>query len=919
MADQHSNEGTSSGTVPGAGSDSNLEINIKTLDSQMYSFQVDKNMRVSLFKEKIADQTGVPVGQQRLIFRGRVLKDDHPLSEYHLENGHTLHLVIRQPSQPQPSSGTSSGEAHANSGNDPSGVPRGRIGQISHSVVLGTFNVGDQGEGAVPDLNRVIGAVLNSIGIGTQATTNGTGNPQFTTSLNTPGQPPNGNEAEGLHNVNRGGHQAQSGQAFPTQPFQTFPQAVQPPHAAAAFPMPPSNMPIPHSLNTLSEFMNRMEQGLSQNGYQPNTSATNTGEPPRVNLPSTAGGMPTPEALGIVLRHAERLLSDHAVSALSHIAGRLEQEGVSPDSSVRSQIQTESIQLGLAMQHLGSLLLELGRTIWTLRMGQSPGEAVVNAGPAVYISPAGPNPIMVQPFPLQTSSLFGGSVPQSNPTSFGPVGIGSAPRNVNIHIHAVGARGSNGEGIPSGSRDSGGQVLPVRNVVGASIPSSQTGVAVSSASQPGPGGSVSQPPSGSSLSSIVDELNSHIRNFVGNAQPDDTAQSGQEVSTGPSVDSRNYAGSERPSTGYVDVAGQSSVSLPGCTSESEGQKDSASGSTLKNDSRSPAGGPLSSSSGQNTVVREDEKGSAPQSSEKQAEGAKAVPLGLGLGVLERKRQARQPKPSTKNGGGGTTSAPINQNQQVIGGQQVLQSLASRGSAASRMNLNDAPERQTAPAVGQVRDGRTLGGQGPIGQVDMGSMMSQVLQSPALNGLLAGVSDQTGVGSPDVLRNMLQSFTQNPQMRSAVNQIAEQVDGQDLGNLFGGGQGGGIDMSRMFQQMMPIVTRALGVGSPPVRPSSALSPESHPPHNERSLSRDDNIPSSEVNLEEVVQRIENLNAPGEVFHALVENSVQLSGRGSGSQELVDELCRDESLSGEYVEILRRDIRRRLEGDSGKDKC
>lgn len=34
------------------------------------------------------------------------------------------------------------------------GPPR-RIGQISHSVVLGTLNVGDQGEGGVPDLSRV--------------------------------------------------------------------------------------------------------------------------------------------------------------------------------------------------------------------------------------------------------------------------------------------------------------------------------------------------------------------------------------------------------------------------------------------------------------------------------------------------------------------------------------------------------------------------------------------------------------------------------------------------------------------------------------------------------------------------------------------------------------------------------------------
>lgn len=39
---------------------------------------------VSLFKEKIANDIGVPVGQQRLIFRGKVLKDEHLLSEYRI-------------------------------------------------------------------------------------------------------------------------------------------------------------------------------------------------------------------------------------------------------------------------------------------------------------------------------------------------------------------------------------------------------------------------------------------------------------------------------------------------------------------------------------------------------------------------------------------------------------------------------------------------------------------------------------------------------------------------------------------------------------------------------------------------------------------------------------------------------------------
>lgn len=41
----------------------------------------------------------------------------------------------------------------------------------------------------------------------------------------------------------------------------------------------------------------------------------------------------------------------------------------------------------------------------------------------------------LQPLPLQTSSLFAGSAPSNTP-SVGPVGVGNAPRHINIHIHA---------------------------------------------------------------------------------------------------------------------------------------------------------------------------------------------------------------------------------------------------------------------------------------------------------------------------------------------------------------------------------------------------------------------------------------------------------------------------------------------------
>lgn len=113
-----------------------------------------------------------------------------------------------------------------------------------------------------------------------------------------------------------------------------------------------------------------------------------------------------------------------------------------------------------------------------------------------------------------------------------------------------------------------------------------------------------------------------------------------------------------------------------------------------------------------------------------------------------------------------------------------------------------------------------------GQSDIADAMSQILHGPALDGLLAGVSQQTGVGSPDMLRNMLQQFTENPAMRNTVNQIAQQIDNHDLGSMFSGldgGPGGGIDLSRMMQQMMPIVSKALGG----VSSVSELTPPSEP--------------------------------------------------------------------------------------------
>ncbi|CAL9242444.1 unnamed protein product [Arabidopsis halleri] len=863
--------------------ESTLELNIKTLDSRTYTFQVNKNETVSLFKEKIAGETGVPVGQQRLIFRGRVLKDDHPLSEYHLENGHTLHLIVRQPAESVPSSGTPSEGATPNDGNSTNGGPSRNGRHVSHSVVLGSFNVGDQTEGIVPDLSRVIGAVLNSFGVGGQHPTNtSTNGTQSSMPSNQSSHAPPGNTSDGAPGI--GGQSQATGhsqprQAFPGVSFQaSMPRVVQiPVTAATTIPIPTFLTPIPDSLDTLVEFINRMEQALSQNGYQPDTSSARSGGRPREELPRNRRGAATPEALSVVLRNAQDLLSGLGVSSLSHIAGRLEQDGSSSDPTLRAQIQTEAVQVGLAMQHLGALLLELGRTILTLRMAPSPELSYVNAGPAVYISPSGPNPIMVQPFPHQISPLFTGAAASSNPVT-GPVGLGTAQRHINIHIHAgtsgspmmssVGNQRSNGEG-GQGDRDSN------TGSVAAAVPSHSTGENVSAGVQPGLDGAVS-----------VAQINARIRDMVNimqgrNQIPSESLErdtsTGHSVSTAMPEQATNIAATCTPES----LSG-SLHDLPSERSNSVCQSEKDLGGDLGHPARakdiSCTTGQSSAPSGESTGNGENATGDAKETKKATPEVATATPLGLGLGGLDRKKRSKQPKVSGKNEDSGT-SATLEGLQQSSGtsGQQLLQSLFSGSSRSDETGLRR--------------------GQGSDDRVDVSSAMSQVMESPVLDGLLAGVSRQAGVDSPNMLRNMLQQLTQSPQIMNTVQQIAQQVDGQEIENMMSGGSqggGGGFDFSRIVQQMMPLVSRAFSQGGPSPHPTTQQPDDRQP---------------SQVNVQSMAQMIEHSDPPEDVFRAMVENAAM------SQDDLVNELCCDEVLSQEYAELLRRDIEDRLKDDQG----
>ncbi|KAF9126510.1 hypothetical protein BGW39_006579 [Mortierella sp. 14UC] len=77
-----------------------ITLNVRTLEAQTYSIDIPVTETVLQLKDRLATILSVPSPRQRLIFRGRVMADDKPLTEYSLENGHTLHLVTRPADAP---------------------------------------------------------------------------------------------------------------------------------------------------------------------------------------------------------------------------------------------------------------------------------------------------------------------------------------------------------------------------------------------------------------------------------------------------------------------------------------------------------------------------------------------------------------------------------------------------------------------------------------------------------------------------------------------------------------------------------------------------------------------------------------------------------------------------------------------------
>ncbi|RXI05639.1 hypothetical protein DVH24_017681 [Malus domestica] len=105
------------------GSEATIEMKIKTLDSQTYTLRVDKQLEIV---------------------------------SLNVEDGHTLHLVLRQPIPP------SAEGLPDHPGTDPASSTSRHVGR---GVVIETLSMPVQEDGFAPEVNRIISAVLGSIGM----------------------------------------------------------------------------------------------------------------------------------------------------------------------------------------------------------------------------------------------------------------------------------------------------------------------------------------------------------------------------------------------------------------------------------------------------------------------------------------------------------------------------------------------------------------------------------------------------------------------------------------------------------------------------------------------------------------------------------------------------------------------------------
>lgn len=168
---------------------------------------------------------------------------------------------------------------------------------------------------------------------------------------------------------------------------------------------PDTQQEIPNSIECLSQYLSIMRREYSMNGTENNTnevleSASNTFTPSQ--------GIPEVEQLARLMSSTRDMLISQTAQRFLELERDLRQSLNVGDPRVRQGTQLNAqTTIGSMFNNLGAYFLELGHAMMGVQMGDNGSTAVVNAGPAVYITDSGPLSIQEELYSVLLSTIHG--------------------------------------------------------------------------------------------------------------------------------------------------------------------------------------------------------------------------------------------------------------------------------------------------------------------------------------------------------------------------------------------------------------------------------------------------------------------------------------------------------------------------------
>lgn len=103
--------------------DNKLSIKIKHLSVGTYEIEIGPDQTVGQLKELISKKSGVVVDEIKLIFRGKIMKDDtDSMEDQRIKSGNTLHMVKNKSKKPSTTTTSSSKHLYSISLSNPTNL-----------------------------------------------------------------------------------------------------------------------------------------------------------------------------------------------------------------------------------------------------------------------------------------------------------------------------------------------------------------------------------------------------------------------------------------------------------------------------------------------------------------------------------------------------------------------------------------------------------------------------------------------------------------------------------------------------------------------------------------------------------------------------------------------------------------------------